>query len=145
MKREILEQKITDALDGNLSSRQLKELEENLQQYPDLLLEYHRLSHDSAISELGSAIPEVKPHMEQLMKLRSHLEDPFYSTAVVMFKRYFLAASILIAIFASGMHFIIEDQPAISDENIYEWIYENNTESLEEANQIWLFSDLEEE
>lgn len=145
MKREKLEQRISEAIDGYLSSGELRNLESELQSYPDLWEEYQSLRSQELFGDLETAIPEVRPSVEQLSMLRSHLENPFYSTVVVMFKRYFLAASLLLAVFATGMHLLIDQQPAVAEDALFEWIYENNTESIADESEIWFFSELEEE
>ncbi len=145
MKREKLQQKITEAIDGHLTSGELRKLESELQNYPDLEEEYQAMRSEELSGALETAIPEVRPGIEQLRMLRSHLENPFYSTVVVMFKRYFLAASLLLAVFATGMHLLIDQQPAVAEDALFEWIYENNTESIADESEIWFFSELEEE
>ncbi len=144
MKRELLEQRITEAVDGYLSARQQKDLEAELASHPDLKSAYDELMTDTKLDDLNFAFPESRPDLNRLIELRSHIENPFYSTAYVMFKRYFLAATIVVTIFTTGMHLLTEREAGLADDHIYEWIYDNNLDALDEESEIWLISDLEE-
>lgn len=144
MKKEQLEQRITEAVDGHLSARQLRELEAELKSYPELKSAYDGLMVDTKLDDLHFAFPETRPDLNRLIELRSHIENPFYSTAYILFKRYFLAATIAITMFTTGMHLLTERESALADDYIYEWIYDNNLDALEEESEIWLISDLEE-
>ena len=145
MKRDILEQQITEALDGTLKADQLRRLEAELREWPELEEQYEKLKSDTSVSLLEESFPEIMPDPGRLMFLRSHLENPFYSAAVVLFKRYFLAATILITVLASGTHFLMQQESEVADYQLYEWIYDNNYDSFEEESETWLFTDLEEE
>ncbi len=143
MKRAELEQRITDALDGQLSARQVSELEAELNNYPDLKSEYDELKTDEIFDHLNTAFPETRPDPDKLMYLRAHIENPFYHTAYELFKRYFLAATIIITMFATGMQLLTERETGLADDSIYEWIYDNNLDALEEESEVWMISDLE--
>lgn len=143
MKRNELEQKITEALDGQLSTEKMKDLESELSDYPELKSAYEELRTGDIFENLNSVFPETRPDPDKLMYLRAHIENPFYQTAYELFKRYFLAATIIITFFATGMQLLTEREAGLADDHIYEWIYDNNLDALEEESQIWMFSELE--
>ncbi len=97
---EELEIKINDAADGLLSNKELKDLEKSLGAHPALLQDYRSIMNLPDIggiygsSELYSNPKQVYNILQMLDK--EDEKTSFYDTTVVWFKKYAVAASLLI-------------------------------------------------
>ena len=125
MTPEELERMITDAADGLLSRAELKELEKALEAYPGLMQDYRNIMN---LPDFNQAFGHVESyqnhqHVEQILDSIRQIDEKttFYNTTVVWFKKYALAASLLIFALTSFFYF---SQPDILNGNIsYEEFY----------------------
>jgi len=108
MNRDELERKIAEASDGGLSPAELANLENELRNWPDLQQDYISIM---SLPEVDQAYPVagVKHHagqIEQLLGLinkQNRENEQFTHLSLHLFKRYALAASILIIAGSSAM------------------------------------------
>ncbi|NBC04847.1 MAG: hypothetical protein GVY20_14230 [Bacteroidetes bacterium] len=139
MNREELERLIIDASDGVLNSKQIQELEVELQNHPELLEDYRAIMNlpdltnlyqiDSKLSHHKSSIRSIKQSIRNL----SNNSESFEMVTLDWFRRYALAASI--AIFAiTSVFSMIQTQDTTTDSELIaeEYFYpadENRTDS----------------
>lgn len=139
MKREELERLIVDASDGVLNSEQIKDLKGELQNYPDLLKDYHSIMNLPDLTRLYQADSEFSRHRSSIHSIKQGIRDlsdvgeSFEMITLDWFRRYALAASI--AIFAiTSVFSIIQSQNIDADSEMIaaEYFYpvdENTTDS----------------
>lgn len=108
MKRKEIEQKIAEASDGGLSSAEIDALEAELKKWPELQRDYRMIM---ALPNIEQAFP-AKPatgHSAQIdnilgqIKNRYHKNEQFTELSLYIFKKYALAASILILAGSSAL------------------------------------------
>jgi hypothetical protein len=126
MKREELEIKINDAADGLLNPSDLNRLEEELKAYPGLMEEYRSVMSLPDFSGIyGSAESHRNDiHVHRILK-QLEQETPsasFDHLTITWFKKYALAASLLILATTSAFYF---SQPELlnGDFSLDEMIY----------------------
>jgi hypothetical protein len=109
MKRTELETRITDASDGILTPEELHQLETNLQEHPDLLADYHAIMQLPEIEPLYPK-PDKSFFTARIAEIRNQIKvnekvpvssPVFYEFSLVWFKRYALAASLMIVAITS--------------------------------------------
>ena len=99
--REELEIRIVDAADGSLSEDELRKLEGQLQAYPDLLQSYEKIMYLPDLSgvygDLSLYQNDIQVHgiLNQIEKT-DRVKGSFEEVAIFWFKKYALAASLLI-------------------------------------------------
>lgn len=119
---ERLEIRINDAADGLLNRQEIADLEKDLQAYPDLLKDYHNIM---GLPDFTNIYGELKEHQNRsqisliLKKIkRTENHNPsinFENITVTWFKKYALAASILILAVSSVFNL---SQPDVVDTEI---------------------------
>lgn len=99
--REQLEIKIAEASEGELTPGQITRLEEQLKAFPDLLEDYHAIMQ---LPELNAAFTHQPKQMEIGMaalknRIKGQYDDntAIFDISLTWFRRYAVAASILIA------------------------------------------------
>lgn len=107
MTREKLEIRINDAADGLLSESELTTLERELQAWPGLLQDYHDIISLPEFSGIYGSEEEYRLPGE-IRKIRELFieEETFAAATVFWFKRYVLAASLLILAVSSLAGFL---------------------------------------
>jgi len=109
MKRTELEIRITDASDGILAPEELRQLEADLQAYPDLLADYHAIMKlpdiepvypKPNIAVFAARIAEIRNQISENEELSTN-SPVFYELSLVWFKRYALAASLMVVALTS--------------------------------------------
>jgi hypothetical protein len=108
MNRETIEQKIAEASDGLLSSVELEALEEELKSWPELQQDYYDIVN---LPEIETVFPAgtVEQHSDQINHLlgmlekQNHNNEHFTELSLHIFKKYALAASILIIAGSSAL------------------------------------------
>lgn len=139
MKREELERLIIDASDGVLSSKQIQELEVELQNHPDLLEDYRAIMNLPDLTNLYQIDSKLSQHKSSIRSIKQGIRDlsatgeSFEMVTLDWFRRYALAASI--AIFAiTSVFSMIQSQNTETDSELIaeEYFYpadENTTDS----------------
>lgn len=98
--REDLKIRINDAADGQLNDTGVQKLEQDLQSHPDLLKQYHEIialpDLSGVYGELNSYRNDIKVH--QILNEIGEAEQitSFENITMIFFRRYALAASILV-------------------------------------------------
>jgi hypothetical protein len=123
-----LERLIARAADGELNRKEMEHLQRDLKLHPDLNRLYHQIV---ALPDLSNAYPDVTGtgHSSQIDRLlqvivQSEFPQPlFLDTAIVWFKKYALAASILIMAVTSIFYINRDDTSASADVSINELFY----------------------
>lgn len=113
-----LEHEINRASEGELNEQEVADLKKRLEDYPDLLEGYREIMN---LPDLSIAYSTIHPDndrldrkINQILTSIEDLEEPmavFGEMAVYWFKRYALAASILIAAVTTGIYFNQSTQP----------------------------------
>lgn len=144
MKRQELQQRILDAADGLLSSRQLQELQSSLEAYPDLREEYELLMSTPSPSEAYSESVNEQAMLASMRELKNSIRSfksrhSFEQISLAWFWRGALAASL--ALFA--LTGILSYYQAVgAGDMVYEPIMEENfyivEESIGETYQLYL-------
>lgn len=115
MKRKQLEIRINDAADGLLSKPELEKLESDLQQEPELLMEYREIMALPDFSGIYGSQDDYRDQrgvsaiLDQITNRRRE-EIPFEAATIHWFRKYALAASLLILAGTSLIYFT--DTPA---------------------------------
>ena len=144
MKRQELQQRILDAADGLLSSRQLQELQSSLDAYPDLREEYDLLMSTPSPSEAYGENENEQAMLSSMRELKNSIHsiksrDSFEQISLAWFWRGALAASL--ALFALTGILSYYQAVGVVD-TAYEPIMEENfyivEESIGETYQMYL-------
>ncbi|PWN06343.1 hypothetical protein [Rhodohalobacter mucosus] len=97
MKRNELENRINDAADGLLTDAERVVLERELEQYPDLMQDYRDIM---ALPDISGIYGTEDEHRDasSIRSIRERLieHEPFSMASVFWFKKFALAASLLI-------------------------------------------------
>lgn len=101
MNRTELEAKIIDASDGTLNRNEHRRLEKELAKHPDLLADYHAIMQ---LPDISRAFPAdenkietgIKAVQETIALQATREEASFYDISFSWFRKYALAASVLI-------------------------------------------------
>lgn len=113
MRREELERKIIDAADGVLTASETENLEQELAHYPDLQQDYRNITE---LPDLTSAYEQNTDrfrndiHMHRIRNLidnKYNLTKSVEEITVAWFKKYALAAAILIFSLTSLTHLFL--------------------------------------
>jgi hypothetical protein len=109
MTREKLETKIIDAADGLLSEKELHRLEGELRNHPDLLEDYRSIMSIPDMTGIygttGSHRNDISVHRILKKIEQEELAASFDTLSVTWFKKYALAASLLILAVSSLFYF----------------------------------------
>jgi anti-sigma factor RsiW len=101
----LLEERITEAIDGLLSEQQLAALEADLQRHPDLLAEYRMQMNGLPVR---SSYADVQPDPFAVSRLRQKMrdasQDQWQYDAIRIFKRYVLASGLGVILFFAALH-----------------------------------------
>ena len=111
-KHEELEQRINDAVDGFLSQAEVRKLEEELKLYPDLLQDYEKMIPlQDLTNAYGENLEPFQNHL-QVSRIQDLIEKEweksrtFEEIAVNWFRKYALAATLLVFGLTSLTHFV---------------------------------------
>lgn len=124
--REELERLIVDASDGLLNSNEVENLENELQNYPDLYRDYKSIMNLPDLTQLYDSDLKVKPHQSSIRKIKegirdlSNTSDSFEIITLNWFRRYALAASLAIFALTTIFTFIQQEQASVSIEEVVE-------------------------
>lgn len=150
MKREELERRIVDASDGVLKVSEIKELEEELQNYPDLYNDYQEIMKLPDLNQLYQADSEAVQYQASIQSIKQSIReisnrvDSFELITLDWFKRYALAAAI--AIFAiTSVFSAIQSKNTETDSEIVaeEYFYPANESTTE--NYVLYFEEMMQE
>ncbi len=137
MKRIELEIKITEALDGQLSPQEVRELEAALEDYPDLKADWLLLQTPI---DLKVAFPEEPVDATMVENLRQQVHYPLLANAHRWVIPYLMAAGIAtIAFIGLSGTFKTDDIP--DNDYLFEWIYATDTEQIFEEFDEMVFQD----
>ncbi len=125
--REELEIRINDAADGLLNETGIKKLEQDLQAHPDLMKEYHEIM---ALPELSKAYGELSSyrndiHVHQILDEIREVEQTtsFENITMLFFRKYALAASVLILAISSLFYITIPELATNGEVTFEELLY----------------------
>lgn len=141
-----LEERITEAVDGQLNSDQLASLEADLRAYPDLLAEYQFQMKGSPVS---LAYESVQPSPFAVSKMRTRLrnlqETQWQFDALRIFRRYVIAAGLGAILMVAALHALpstTSQSDTVTDEvgllfdtieqDALSWSIPDNSQSAEE-------------
>lgn len=103
--RNILEERITEAVDGLLDETQLQQLKADLTDHPDLSEELNAQMVGTGVSQ---AYASVQPSMFAVTRLRNRLRnaetDQWQYDVIRIFKRYVLTSGIGIILLVAASH-----------------------------------------
>lgn len=128
MNRDELEIKIAEASEGELTAADLAELENELIKWPDLKQDFEAIMH---LPEIDRAYPvaEIKHFSLQIDAIRrqiheqDHEKEHFSEFSLFIFKKYALAASILIVVGSSALFFsddsFVNSQETVPAEELF--------------------------
>ncbi len=135
MKPEELEVIINDAADGLLSRDERKELEKTLETHPELLQDYRSIMKLPDMKNIyGKAASYSNPQQAHNILHLLDKEDEkttFYNTTVVWFRKYAIAASLLILALTS-IFYVTQPELLNGDITFEEFYYPD--EELESEN-----------
>jgi hypothetical protein len=107
----ILEQRITEAVDGKLSPLEVEQLQEKLRSYPELQEE---LSHQLRGIPVLLAYTDVQPDPFAVSRLRNKIktlpDTEWQFEIIFFFKRYVLAAGLTSLLLVSVLHMIPQEE-----------------------------------
>jgi hypothetical protein len=107
----ILEQRITEAVDGKLSPLEVEQLQEKLRNYPELQEE---LSHQLRGIPVLLAYTDVQPDPFAVSRLRNKIktlpDTEWQFEIIFFFKRYVLAAGLTSLLLVSVLHMIPQEE-----------------------------------
>lgn len=139
MKRKKLEQKISDASEGLLNASEIRLLEEELKQFPDLLQDYRNIM---GLPELSTAytqdVSEFRNdlHIHRIRKMIRNEQKQihaFEDITVKWFRKYALAAAVLIVALTSISHLFLQQfGTGVDDMTLPELFYSYEESSAEE-------------
>jgi len=143
-RREELERSINDAADGLLSALDIKKLEEDLAHFPDLYRDYRDIMGLPPLSKAYGAGPEGFRNDLHVHRIRQQMEQEWEQTgsfeeiAITWFKKYALAAALLIFGFTSLAYlFLPQMNIGQEDMTVQELLYPYE-ESYAEAYVLYL-------
>jgi len=128
MNRDELERKIAEASEGELTAADLAELENELIKWPDLKQDFEAIMN---LPDIGRAYPvaEIQKFSSQIDTIRrqireqDHTKDHFSEFSLFIFKKYALAASILIVAGSSALFFsddsFVNSQETVPAEELF--------------------------
>lgn len=112
-KHEELERRINDAVDGFLNQAEVRKLEEELKLYPDLLQDYENvMPMQDFTNAYGENLEPFQNHL-QVNRIQDLIEKEweksrtFEEIAVIWFRKYALAAALLVFGLTSLTHFVL--------------------------------------
>lgn len=118
-----LEIRINDAADGLLDDTELQKLEDDLQKHPELLEQYHQIM---ALPDLSGVYGELssyrnEPGVRRILNELGQIEQngSFENITMLFFKRYALAASILM-LAVSSLFYVTMPEMTVSGEVAFE-------------------------
>lgn len=138
--QKILEQRITEAVDGKLNPFDLEQLQVELRDYPEL---QNELAHQLRGIPVSLAYKDVQPDPFAISRLRNRIkalpENDWQFEIIHVFKRYVLAAGLAALLMVSAIHAIpqqnvmddqIDDEISIMFESLeseaLDWTSTNN-------------------
>jgi hypothetical protein len=119
MKREELEIRITEAIDGELTKNQTVRLQEELKAYPDLLDAWVLLEKEIRLKE---AYPLKPANPIAIQKIRDRAHTGLSEAIISLFPGYLLAAAIAVFML-TGIFQYRSHQQGIPDSQLFEWIH----------------------
>lgn len=128
MTREYVEQKIAEASEGELTSSELNNLRKELKNWPDLQADFELIMDLPPISE-AYKLNDISSFSYQISEIKHAIRKPleekdsFSEISLLWFRRYALAASILILAGSATLY-----MPGLS----------NESDSLEPALDEWI-------
>lgn len=150
MNREELERRIVDASDGVLNTSEIKKLENELENHPDLYEDYlaiMRLPDFSHLYQVNlkngyqSSIRKIKQDIRDL----SYVPDSFEVISLNWFRRYALAASLAIFAITSMFTFIQQRDVQVDRDEVVDELFYPLDESSVAENYVLYLEDLSEE
>lgn len=125
--QEELEIRINDAADGLLSESALQKLEQDLQKHPDLLEQYQKIM---GIPDLSGVYGELnsyrnEPRVHQILNEIRRVEQStsFENITMLFFKKYALAASILMLAITSIFYITMPEMSENGEISFEELLY----------------------
>lgn len=144
MKREELERLIVDASDGVLNASEIKKLETELQNYPDLYEDYRVIMNLPDLNSLYQTDSEVVQHQSSIQLIKqgireiSNKANSFEVVTLDWFRRYALAASIAIFAITSVFSFIQSHNIKTDSEMVAEEYFYPSDESATDSYVLYL-------
>lgn len=144
MKREVLERLIVDASDGVLNTSEIKELESELQNHPDLYEDYRAIMKLPDLNKLYQIDSEVVRHQSSIKSIKNGIREisgkaeSFELVTLHWFKRYALAASFAIFAITSVFSFIQSQNVETESQMIAEEYFYPADESTTDSYVLYL-------
>lgn len=133
--RQYLEIQITEALDERLSAKERENLEQQLQQFPDLLAAYESLQALPSVTKAFSSIQPEPTALRRLQEKLSQLQNVpgFHDLLLLYFKRYVLTGAFLIVFGILSLRFM---DPSLFDQTKHIPTDEKNNIEMEQLDRI---------
>lgn len=144
MKRDELERLIVDASDGMLNASEIRKLEAELQNYPDLYEDYQAIMKLPDLHKLYQPNLETVQHQSSIQSIKQSIREvskkgnSFEMVTLDWFRRYALAASIAIFAFTSVFSFMQSQDRETDSEMIAEEYFYPADESTTDSYVFYL-------
>ncbi len=144
LKRLQLERKIIDAADGALTSEEMRQLKAELQDYPDLLSDFHDIMKQPDLSALYGSADEKSNFKNQISNIQHAINQyefqnkSFEEVSLIWFRKYAIAASIAVLAVTSVFRIESVSEHQTDSEYLISEIFYPNLESEADDYMIYL-------
>lgn len=144
LKRLQLERKIIDAADGALTAEEMRQLKSELQDYPDLLSDFHDIMKQPDLSALYGSADEKSnfknqiSNIQQAINLYEFQNKSFEEVSLIWFRKYAIAASIAVLAVTSVFRIESVSEHQTDSEYLISEIFYPNLESEADDYMIYL-------
>lgn len=144
LKRLQLERKIIDAADGALTAEEIRQLKAELQDYPDLLSDFHDIMKQPDLSALYGSADEKSNFKNQISNIQQAINQyefqnkSFEEVSLIWFRKYAIAASIAVLAVTSVFRIESVSEHQTDSEYLISEIFYPNLESEADDYMIYL-------
>lgn len=144
LKRLQLERKIIDAADGALTAEEMRQLKAELQDYPDLLSDFHDIMKQPDLSALYGSADEKSNFKNQISNIQQAINKyefqnkSFEEVSLIWFRKYAIAASIAVLAVTSVFRIESVSEHQTDSEYLISEIFYPNLESEADDYMIYL-------
>ena len=144
LKRLQLERKIIDAADGALTAEEMRQLKSELQDYPDLLSDFHDIMKQPDLSALYGSADEKSNFKNQISNIQHAINQyefqnkSFEEVSLIWFRKYAIAASIAVLAVTSVFRIESVSEHQTDSEYLISEIFYPNLESEADDYMIYL-------
>ena len=144
LKRLQLERKIIDAADGALTAEEMRQLKSELQDYPDLLSDFHDIMKQPDLSALYGSADEKSNFKNQISNIQQAINKyefqnkSFEEVSLIWFRKYAIAASIAVLAVTSVFRIESVSEHQTDSEYLISEIFYPNLESEADDYMIYL-------